>query len=64
MAKIEIEVPAGMTPAKMTELLVAFEARRVAGKASREVRAKALKDLVAIHADEFETLKAKYRPKA
>jgi len=55
--KIPIEVPEGMTPEKLLELVKQYEARRVSGEAQRKARSWAVKKLIENHKDEYESLR-------
>lgn len=62
--KISVEVPAGMTPEKLLELVTTYESKRVKSKARQDARKKAANFLKEKYKAEYEKLVADNMPAA
>ncbi len=62
--KISIEVPEGMTPERLLELVTTYEEKRIKSKARQDARKKAVAALKEKYAKEYETLVASFMPKS
>lgn len=54
MAKTTIEVPEGMTPERLLEIVKSYETKKVAGSARNKARRVATKKLIDAHKAEFD----------
>lgn len=63
MAKVEIEVPEGMDPQKLIQMVSTFEEKRIKGKARQDARKKAVNALKEKYATEYEGLVKSFMPK-
>lgn len=59
-----VNVPDGMTPEKLMELINRYEQGRLSSDTYRKARQAAISELIAAHTDEFEQLKRKHGIKA
>ena len=61
--KVSIEVPEGMTPGRLLELVTTYEEKRVKSKARGDARKKAVNALKDAHKTEYDKLVASFMPK-